>query len=83
VKLVSRFKTPWRSLQIGKKAVDFIKSALILNLNEPNAIGDTEWIKPVKYVGVWWGMHLGINRWDMGPRDGATTENAFIYIYFA
>ncbi|MGQ1929735.1 glycoside hydrolase family 97 protein [Ornithobacterium rhinotracheale] len=83
VKLVSRFKTPWRSIQIGKKAVDLINSALILNLNEPNAIGDTEWIKPVKYVGVWWGMHLGINSWDMGPRHGATTENAFNYIDFA
>lgn len=83
VKLPSHFKTPWRSIQIGGKAVDLINSSLILNLNDPNAIGDTEWIKPVKYVGVWWGMHLGINSWDMGPRHGATTQNALKLIDFA
>lgn len=78
-----RFNTPWRTMQIGRSAVDLINSALILNLNEPCAISDTEWIKPQKYVGIWWGMHLGTQVWTMGPRHGATTENAIKYIDFA
>lgn len=77
------FTTPWRTVQIGRKAVDLINSSLILNLNEPCAIADTDWIKPMKYVGVWWGMHTGIQTWKMGPRHGATTENALKHIDFA
>lgn len=78
-----RFTTPWRTLQLGQKAVDLINSVLILNLNEPSRIEDTSWIRPQKYVGVWWGMHLGTQTWTMGPRHGATTENAVKYIDFA
>ncbi len=78
-----RFTTPWRTVQIGKKAVDLINSALILNLNEPSKISDTSWIKPQKYIGIWWGMHLGTQTWVMGPRHGATTDNAIKYIDFA
>ncbi|MDO5608276.1 MAG: glycoside hydrolase family 97 protein [Capnocytophaga sp.] len=81
--LGSRFVTPWRTVQISDKAVGLINSSLILNLNEPSQIADTSWIKPVKYVGVWWGMHLGIEGWSMGDRHGATTENAKKYIDFA
>lgn len=77
------FKTPWRTIQIGSKAVDLINSAMILNLNEPSKIDDTSWIKPQKYVGIWWGMHLGTQTWTVGPRHGATTENAIRYIDFA
>lgn len=77
------FVTPWRTLQIGRRAVDLINSALILNLNEPSKIGDTSWIRPQKYVGVWWGMHLGTQVWTQGPRHGATTENALRHIDFA
>lgn len=77
------FKTPWRTIQIGSKAVDLINSAMILNLNEPSKIEDTSWIKPQKYVGIWWGMHLGTQTWTVGPRHGATTENAIRYIDFA
>lgn len=77
------FVTPWRTLQIGRRAVDLINSALILNLNEPSKIEDTSWIRPQKYVGVWWGMHLGTQVWTMGPRHGATTENALRHIDFA
>ncbi len=78
-----KFTTPWRTIQIGDCAVDLINSSLILNLNEPSKIADTEWIKPQKYVGVWWGMHLGTQLWTMGPRHGATTENALRHIDFA
>lgn len=77
------FVTPWRTLQIGRRAVDLINSALILNLNEPSKIDDTSWIRPQKYVGVWWGMHLGTQVWTQGPRHGATTENALRHIDFA
>ena len=82
-KMSNEFTTPWRTIQIGDKAVDLINSALILNLNEPCKIEDTSWIKPMKYIGVWWGMHLGIETWKMDERHGATTENAIKYIDFA
>lgn len=78
-----QFVTPWRTIQIGSSAVDLINSNLILNLNEPCKITDTRWIEPQKYVGIWWGMHLGTQTWTMGPRHGATTENAIRYIDFA
>lgn len=79
----AKFSTPWRTVQIGRAAVDLINSGLILNLNEPCKIADISWIKPQKYVGIWWGMHLGTQVWTMGPRHGATTENAIKYIDFA
>lgn len=79
----AKFVTPWRTIQIGHKATDLINSAMILNLNEPCKIENTSWIKPQKYVGIWWGMHLGTQTWTMGPRHGATTENAIKYIDFA
>lgn len=77
------FKTPWRTIQIADKAVGLINSSLILNLNEPCVLESTDWIKPMKYVGVWWGMHLGIETWAMDERHGATTANAKKYIDFA
>lgn len=79
----AKFTTPWRTIQIGGKAVDLINSAMILNLNEPSKIADTSWIRPQKYVGVWWGMHIGTQTWKQGPQHGATTENAIKYIDFA
>ncbi len=78
-----RFTTPWRTIQLGDRAVDLINSSLILNLNEPSKIADTSWIVPQKYVGIWWGMHLGTQTWTMGPRHGATTANALRHIDFA
>lgn len=77
------FTTPWRSVQIGRSAVDLINSNLIINLNEPCRIDDLSWIEPQKYVGVWWGMHLGTQVWTPGPRHGATTANAIAHIDFA
>ena len=78
------FISPWRTIQISDKAVGLINSNLILNLNEPCVLeGDLSWIKPMKYVGVWWGMHLGVETWVMNERHGATTENAKRYIDFA
>ena len=77
-----RFQTPWRTVQIARSAVGLINSSLILNLNEPCALSDVSWIKPMKYIGVWWSLHLGLETWG-GEGHGATTEQAFRYIDFA
>ena len=77
------FHTPWRTLQLADRAVGLINSSLILNLNPACQIADTSWIRPKKYVGIWWGMHVGIWSWVMGDRHGATTERAIDYIDFA
>lgn len=60
------FKTPWRTIQIAERAGDLIESKLILNLNEPNKLGDVSWIKPMKYMGIWWEMHIDKASWDYG-----------------
>ena len=83
VKGVTPFKTPWRTIQIGKSAGDLIESNLIENLNEPSVIEDTSWIKPMKYIGIWWGMHMREYTWQAGPKHGATTKNTKAYIDFA
>lgn len=91
--------TPWRTVMVSDDARDIVGSKLILNLNEPNKIHDTSWIKPMKYVGIWWEMHVGKSTWDyagsqnaqnagtgrMIPtgKHGATTENTKRYIDFA
>jgi len=77
------FKSPWRTMIIGQSPGDLITSYLVLNLNRPNKIEDTSWIKPGKYVGIWWGMHIDKYTWGSGPRHGATTANAKKYIDFA
>ena len=79
----NRFTTSWRTIQLSKEAVGLINSPLILNLNEPCKIKNTDWIRPMKYVGIWWGMHLGVETWKMDERHGATTANAKRYIDFA
>lgn len=53
------FATPWRTFIISDDARDILASQLILNLNEPCAIEDTSWIKPMKFMGVWWEMFTG------------------------
>lgn len=85
------FNSPWRMIQISPDAAGLIASRMILNLNEPNQLGDVSWIKPTKYIGIWWEMHLGKSEWSYsrtagGPphrRHGATTENTKRYIDFA
>ena len=77
------FVTPWRTLQIADDAPGLYMSDLILNLNEPNKLGDVSWVKPFKYVGIWWGMHLGTHTWASGAKHGATTAETRRYIDFA
>ncbi len=83
VKTQTPFKTPWRTIMIADQPGKLIESHLIQNLNTPSKIKDTSWIKPMKYVGIWWGMHIGKWTWYFGPRHGATTERAKQYINFA
>ena len=77
------FSTPWRTLQIADRAGGLVESDLILNLNEPNALGDVSWVKPSKYLGVWWSMHLDEESWATGPRHAATTAKTKKVIDFA
>jgi alpha-glucosidase len=77
------FVTPWRTIQLADRATDLAPSVLGLNLNPPNVLASTDWIKPMKYVGIWWGMHIGTMTWSSGAKHGATTANAKRYIDFA
>ncbi len=77
------FVTPWRTIQIADRVTELSPSVLGLNLNPPSVISNTDWIKPMKYVGIWWGMHIGTMTWSSGPKHGATTANTKRYIDFA
>jgi alpha-glucosidase len=83
VKTETPFKSPWRTIQVAPNAAGLLDSTLILNLNEPNALGDVSWVEPGKYVGIWWAMHLGTRTWGSGPKHGATTAETKRYIDFA
>lgn len=92
-------KSPWRAILLSRDAAGILNSKLILNLNEPCKIeGDLSWIKPQKYVGIWWEMHVNKSTWDYAGsqsalsfqgdlkpsgKHGATTENTKKYIDFA
>lgn len=56
--------TPWRTIIVSDKATDILASKMILNLNEPSRIQNTSWIKPMKYMGVWWEMQTGKSTWS-------------------
>ena len=91
--------SPWRTIMVSDDARDIVSSKMILNLNEPCKIEDTSWIKPMKYVGIWWEMHVGKSTWDYAGsqnaqnteskeliasgKHGATTVNTKRYIDFA
>jgi alpha-glucosidase len=77
------FETPWRTIQVADRVTDLSPSLLGIKLNPPSRIASTDWIKPMKYVGIWWGMHIGTMTWASGPKHGATTENTRRYIDFA
>ena len=75
--------SPWRAIIIGRTAADILLSRMPLNLNEPCKIQGTSWIKPTKYVGIWWALQKQRWTWSQGERHGATTENTKRYIDFA
>lgn len=83
VKTQAPIVTPWRTVQVARDATGLLNSNLVLNLNEPNKLGDVDWVEPGKYVGVWWAIHLGRKTWEQGPDHGATTAEAKRHIDFA
>jgi len=74
VKTQTPFKTPWRTVQIADEATGLINSDLILNLNEPNKLGDVSWFTPGKYAGIWWEQHVKEGTW--GNTDGPINHHA-------
>ena len=77
------FSSPWRTIIVAEKPGDLITSNIMLNLNEPSKIKDASWIKPGKYIGVWWGMHINKFTWGQGSKHGANTQTVKEYIDFA
>lgn len=76
--------SPWRTVLVSDKATEIIASKTILNLNEPTTLAQTDWIKPQKFMGVWWEMHINKAGWKMSTgKHGARTENVKKYIDFA
>lgn len=77
--------SPWRTVMVVDDAREVLASRLILNLNEPCALEDVSWIRPVKFMGVWWEMITGKRSWAYGSRlgHGADTGNVKKYIDFA
>jgi hypothetical protein len=57
-------KSPWRTIIVSNRAAEILASKIILNLNEPSKIPDPSWIKPQKYVGIWWELHIGKSSWN-------------------
>lgn len=72
--LQTPFSTPWRTIIVSEKAEKILESNLILNLNEPSKIKDVSWIKPQKYIGIWWGMHVGLYSWNYANLDNIRIE---------
>jgi glucan 1,4-alpha-glucosidase len=97
--MIAPAQTPWRTVIVSDKSTDILASRTIMNLNEPAKAGvDASWIKPMKYVGIWWEMHVGKKTWDYAgtqvasqngenvankSKHGATTANAKKHIDFA
>ncbi|MFZ6024446.1 MAG: glycoside hydrolase family 97 protein [Bacteroidota bacterium] len=82
--LQTPFQTPWRTITVSDDARNMLASKMILNLNEPSVIKETDWIKPQKFIGMWWEMHVGKANWPMrAGKHGANTENVKRYIDFA
>jgi alpha-glucosidase len=71
--------SPWRTVIIAHSALDLTTSRMMLNLNEP-AVADFSWVRPTKFMGIWWAMFVGEWTWALGERHGATTEHAVEYI---
>ncbi|HAH38085.1 MAG TPA: alpha-glucosidase, partial [Algoriphagus sp.] len=61
--LVTPAQSPWRTVIVGENAAKILESRITYNLNEPSKIENTSWIKPMKYVGVWWEMITGQSSW--------------------
>lgn len=80
VKTKTPMQTPWRTIQISPDAGGLITSNLIVNLNEPNKLEDLSWVKPTKYLGIWWAMHIGKYTFWEDPKHGASTQHSIEHI---
>ena len=69
--LLAPTTSPWRTVMVSDDARDIIASKMIYNLNEPSKIKETSWIKPVKYMGVWWEMITGKSSWSYTDENAA------------
>ncbi len=67
--------TPWRTIIVSDKATEILSSKMILNLNEPSAIENTSWIKPMKFMGVWWEMQTNLGSWNYTDKPDSTGSN--------
>jgi hypothetical protein len=91
-------KSPWRTIIVSDKAADMLSSKMILNLNEPSKIANPAWIKPMKFIGIWWEMQTNTGSWNYtdkpdslnakgkpspNGRHSANTANVKHYIDFA
>lgn len=74
------FHSPWRTVIFSETPYGLGSSKIMLNLNDPSKIPDTSWIRPMKFMGIWWGMFIGYMTWYYGDKHGATTTNALRYI---
>ncbi len=83
VKTTLPMKSPWRTIQISDQPGGLVESDMIVNLNRPNKLDDTSWIKPMNYIGIWWHYHIRTHTWWQGENHGATTERMKEYIDFA
>ncbi|MBI1780956.1 MAG: glycoside hydrolase family 97 protein [Sphingobacteriales bacterium] len=92
------FSTPWRTIIVSDKATDILSSKMILNLNEPSKLENSSWIKPMKFIGIWWEMQTNKGSWNYtdkadsldangkpypNGRHSANTDNVKKYIDFA
>lgn len=73
------FSTPWRVIMVADSSLDLITNRMVLNLNDPPE-NDFSWVKPLKFMGIWWAMYVGEWTWAPGDRHGATTKHAKEYI---
>lgn len=73
------FKSPWRLVMLGESALELTTNYTMYALNQAPR-GDFSWVKPLKFMGIWWAMYVGEYTWAPGPRHGATTKHARAYI---
>ena len=73
------FQTPWRLIMIADSAIELTTNRTMYALNEPPKF-DFAWVKPLKFIGIWWAMYVGEWTWAPGDRHGATTKHAKEYI---
>ncbi len=69
------YHTPWRTIIVSDKAADILSSKMILNLNDPSVITNTGWIKPMKFIGIWWEMQTGNSTWNYSDYPDSTDAN--------